>query len=227
MHRSEGGGPRSARILAELLVIVVGVLLALAADRWNQARSVRALEAAYLGRFAEEIQADSASAARYLERRPSIIAGLDTLIAFIDGAEAPPNLVATLISVSGELSLPGPVAWTEIQATNSLDVIADPNIRAALAEYYATRDRLQLMWRRQDSRARDPLWDQLYGMGLFDPKSDFEAPPSTGVEEFRSWPDIRRLLVALGAGHYFQENNAEGTLQATHVALATLRRGRS
>jgi len=225
MYRSEGVGPRSARIVAELLVIVVGVLLALAADRWNQARSERVLEAAYLGRFIEEIQADSASAAGYLERRPSIIAGLDTLIAFVDGADAPPNLVATLNSVSGELNLPAPVAWTEIQATNSLDVIADPNIRAALTGYYATRDRLQLMWRRQDSRARDPFWDQLYGMGLFDPKSDFEAPPSTGVEEFRSWPDIRRLLVALGAGHYFQENNAARTLQAAHVALATLRGG--
>ncbi len=222
MHRGEGVGGRSARILAELLIIVVGVLLALAADRWNQARSERALEAAYLGRFVQEIRADSASAAQYLEGRPSIIAGLDTLIAFVDGAEAPPNLVATLNRVSGELSLPAPVAWTEIQATNSLDVIIDPDIRAALTEYYATRDRLQLMWRRQDSRARDPLWDQLYGMGLFDPRSEFGAPPRTGVEAFRSWPDIRRLLVALGAGHYFQENNAERTLQATHVALETL-----
>jgi hypothetical protein len=223
MQRSEGVGLRSARILAELVVIIVGVLLALAADRWNQARSARASEASYLERFAEEIQEDSARAAYYLERRPSLIAGLDSLIYFVDGADAPPNLVTTLISVSSELSLLPPVAWTEIQATNSLDVIRDPDIRGALTGYYATRDRLQLMWRRQDSRARDPFWDQLYGMGLFDPKSSFEAPPSQGLEEFRAWPDMRRLLLALGAGHYFQENNAERTLEATSVALAALR----
>ncbi len=223
MPRSEGVVPRSARILTELLVVVVGVLLALAADRWNQARSERALEAAYLERFTEEIQADSTSAAQYLVRRPSIISGIDTLIAFVDGADAPPNLVATLTSVSGELSLPPPVAWIEIQATNALAVISDPDIRAALTGYYATRERLQLMWRRQDGRARDPFWDQLYGLGIFDPKIDFEAPPRAGLEEFRSWPGMRRLLLALGAGHYFQENNAERTLQASHVALAALR----
>lgn len=223
MPRSDGVGLRSARILTELVVIVVGVLLALAADRWNQSRSARALEVAYLERFADEIQGDSARAADYLEKRPSIIAGLDSLISFVDGADPPPNLVATLNRVSGELSLPQPVAWNEIQATNSLDVIGDPDIRTALAGYYALRDRLQLMWRRQDSRARDPFWDQLYGMGLFDPNSDFEAPPRQGVEAFRTWPGIRRMLLALGAGHYFQENNAERTLQATSAALAALR----
>lgn len=222
MPRSEGVGRRSARILTELVVIVAGVLIALAADRWNQSRADRALEAAYLGRFVEEIAGDSARAAAYLEDRPSILAGLDSLVAFVDGSPPPPNLVATVLSVSEELVLPPVVAWTEIQASNALGVISDPGLRAVLADYYASRDRTMLMWSRQDSRARNPLWDELYRMGLFDPKDEFGAPPRHS-DAFRSWPGIRRSLFALGAGHYFQRYNADAVLDAASAALGRLR----
>ena len=205
------------------MVIIGGVLIALAADRWNQARSDRALEAAYVVRFVEEIKEDSAHAAVYLQDRPTVVAGLDSLISFVDGSAPPPNLVATILSVSTELALPPVVAWTEIQASNSLDLIEDPEVRAALTTYYASRDRSRLMLSRQDSRGRDPLWDDLYRIGLFDPKDETGAPTSQDVEVFRSWPGIRQLLVALGAGHYFQRNNAIRVLEAASVSLTALR----
>jgi hypothetical protein len=205
------------------MVIIVGVLIALAADRWNQARSDRASEAAYLVRFVEEIEEDSARAASYLQNRASVIAGLDSLIAFVDGSAPPSNLVATLLSVSSELALPPVVAWSEIQATNSLAVISDPQVRAVLTTYYTSRDRTLLMGIRQERRGRNPLWDELYRTGLFDPKDDFGARPSQGANDFRSWPGIRQGLTALGAGHYFQRNNATNVLEAARVALEALR----
>jgi len=224
MQRSEGAGWRSARIATELVVIVAGVLIALAADRWNQGRADRASEAAYLGRFVEEIARDSANAATYLEERPSTLAGLDSLIAFVDGAPPPPNLAATLLAASDELVFPPVVAWTELRASNSLDVIRDPETRAALTDYYASRERNLLQWSRQDSRARNPLWDELYRMGVFDPKApEFGAVPSQAFDGFRSWPRIRPLLLALGAGHYFQRYNANSLLEAAIEALGQLR----
>jgi len=225
MQRSEGVGRRSARIATELVVIVAGVLIALAADRWNHGRADRASEAAYLGRFVEEIEGDSTRAAAYLEGRPSMLAGLDSLMSFVDGAPPPPNLAATVLAVSDELVFPPVVAWTEIQATNSLDLIRDPEIRAVLTDYYASRERGLLQWSRQDSRARNPLWDELYRMGLFDPKDEFGSPgpASQAVDTFRSWPRIRQLLLALGAGHYFQRYNATTLLESASAALRRLR----
>jgi hypothetical protein len=224
MQRAEGVGRRSVRIVVELMVIVVGVLIALAADRWNEARSDRAEEAAYLDRFLEEIQEDSARAADYMEGRPSIIAGLDSLISFVDGVGPAGNLVQTMLSVSNELALPPVIAWSEIQASNSLHLITDPEVRAALTIYYGRRDRILLQWTRQDSRARDPLWDELYRTGLFDPKTEFGARTTLDLEAFRTWPGIRELLLALGAGHYFQRNNAESLQRAAGVVLQALRR---
>ncbi|MGI9628968.1 MAG: hypothetical protein ACR2QM_19210, partial [Longimicrobiales bacterium] len=47
------------RLVGELLVIVVGVMLALAVDRWNQARVDGALATEYHTRLLAELVADS------------------------------------------------------------------------------------------------------------------------------------------------------------------------
>jgi len=212
----------SARLIAEFLVIVVGVLLALAADRWNQARLDRTSEAGYLSRFAEEIRDDSGRAADYLEGRPAILAALDTLIAFVDGAAPPPSLAATALDVAQEIRLSPLVAWNEIQATRSLEVISDPSVREALTAYYASRERVLLLWSRTNSRAGDPFFDTLYQTGLFDPRDEFRSPGSPDLEAIRSAPGIRQLLFAVGAGHYFQRQQARQLIGAAGAALATL-----
>jgi len=210
------------RVVTELVVIVVGVLIALAADRWNEARSDRVSEASYLARLIEEIRADSTSAAIYLERRVGIVAGLDSLISFVEGGEPVANLPPTLLAVSAELALPPTVAWSEIQESNSLDVIRDPAVRAALTAYYARRARLMLQWSRQDSRGRDPLWDQLYRTGIFNPNVEFGAGDGGRVDVFRSWPGMRELLVAHATSHYFLGGIARQVESAAGTTLATL-----
>ena len=210
-------------MVAELMVIVVGVMIALAADRWNQARSDLATEAAYLVRFVEEISADSARADEYLQSGPAILAGLDSLIAFVDGGPAVPNVVETVLSVSDELRLLPAVAWTEIQASNSLDVIRDAELREALTAYYGARERWLLQWSRQDSRARNPLWDELYRTGVFDPNEEWRSPPSLDPDVLREWPGMRQLLLGVGSGHYFQRNIADQVIAGAHAALDDVR----
>lgn len=111
---------RVAKLSMELVVIILGVLVALAADRWNQTRIDRAVQDAYLARFVREIRADSVRAAEYVDTLPGIAAALDSLESFIAGGAEPPELVATTLAVSVELELPQPVTWAEIQASNSL-----------------------------------------------------------------------------------------------------------
>lgn len=52
-------GRRFARVIGELTIIVVGVLVALAADSWYQSRSERRELAGYLDRLAVDLEADS------------------------------------------------------------------------------------------------------------------------------------------------------------------------
>ena len=222
MQGSAGASGRGIRIAAELAVIIVGVLIALAADRWNQAREERVTEATYLGRFVAEIRDDSARASAYLDGRPSVIASLDSLVEFVDGGPPPGNLPSTTLAVASELTLNPAVTWSEIQASRSLDAISDPVARAALTTYYGSRERQLLMWSRQDSRGRDPFFDAVYRIGVFDPDEAFGSAGSLDLDAFRNSPGIRELLLAVGAGHYFQRQVANQLIRNANTALAVL-----
>jgi hypothetical protein len=56
------------RLVAEFLVIVVGVLVALGVDQWVQDRQDRALEAEYLERLLADVRYDLDELAFILER---------------------------------------------------------------------------------------------------------------------------------------------------------------
>ena len=59
MRATVAKGLMARRLLLEFVVIVLGVLVALAADRWAQDRADRDLEAAYVQRLTNEIRGDS------------------------------------------------------------------------------------------------------------------------------------------------------------------------
>jgi hypothetical protein len=53
--------------MGEFVVILLGVLVALAADRWNQSRLESLTEGLYLERLADDLRADSAIATEFLD----------------------------------------------------------------------------------------------------------------------------------------------------------------
>jgi hypothetical protein len=223
------------RLTAEFFVIVLGVLVALAADRWNQARSDAELDAAYLERFTAEIRADSIRAEDYLRRLPSTLAARDSLLDFVNGSPPPPNLTATTIRAVEEMRLYPPNAWTEIQASRSLTLIRNREAREAISAYYGTQRANHLLNReRADRRGRDPFIDAAYQIGVFDLAGlpldirirDWVEPEVRvavrAVETFRAWPGMQELLIAVGSGHFFQRVVAENVILDTGAALSVV-----
>jgi hypothetical protein len=195
----------AARLVAEFTVIVVGVLVALWADRWNEARSVSELEDAFLGRIVAEIRQDSARAEAYLATVPVAISARDSLLAFLEDGPAPADLTQTIARAFVQPDLGTPLAWTEIQGTTSLNIIADPEIREALSRYYSVdRPNVVLNLERADRRGRDPFLDAMYKIGWVQPTGQDNERDPTDAAAFREWPEMRHLLVGLGSSHGVQ-----------------------
>ena len=66
--------PAAVRVLAELVVVVVGVLIALWVDNLNTAREDRFQESAYLLGILEDLRTDSIA---FVRRRETAIRGLE------------------------------------------------------------------------------------------------------------------------------------------------------
>lgn len=219
--------PLALRWFGELVVIVVGVLVALAADRWNEARSEADLEGQFLVRLASEIRGDSALVEDYLASLPAIMASRDSLLAFVDGAPPPEGWGPRLIvNASRPLTLPPPLAWTELNATTSLSIIRDATVREALARYYTVDCREAEQRLESLELPRSAFFNALQGIGWIVPDGQGGQLPVDSAA-FRRWPGMGELLVRVGSMHGGQQITAWRVIQATAVALEHLERAGS
>ncbi len=234
----------SPKLLVEIVVIVAGVLLALAADRWNQDRADRLLEAAYLDRFVSDIKRDSSSAEAYLATFQMVVFATDTLLRFVEGAEPPPSLPSTVQRAFVQFNLPAASTWNEMLSSSSLGLVRDIRVREVLSDYYGSqRPSLEFNLARSDRRGRDPFTEALYPMGLFLPCMQGQECAVEGIgldgspdatptyrsfdpSVFREWPGIRSLIVGLGSHHGTQRLFAQGLADAAGETLRALESAR-
>lgn len=140
------GSPRLvARLLAEFFVIVIGVLVALAADRWLMTLDDRDLERGYLIALIEDVRADVAFANDARDRADRRYAWTLELLA---AAENPGHIVSdtTGFVVSFETIawsiLPDfhTTTWTDLVSTGNMRLIRDEEVRRSLAELHERID---------------------------------------------------------------------------------------
>ena len=186
---TESRGKVLGRGLLEVAVILVGVLLALAADRWMTGLDDRAQETALLEQLVENLKADSAQIASGIEvalqRRQlaaQVVAG--------GGHRTDSDLIEYLNSVE-RLAwwLPLEYAretWDDLLATGRLTLIRDPGVRRAMSTYYNRIEWLGQMERDWDRQLQDhdkvarPLLNPLVRMTVLGNLPEgIDAPPVT------------------------------------------------
>ncbi len=135
------------RWAAELLVIVVGVLVALGVDDWREAKRERALEHYVLTRLEEdldrdlvEIETTLASAYVRMGAVTSILRAVDHEYAeasSLDGVEVPPLDGLTIFRArAARIFDHQDGAFRELLSTGSIQVLSDLRLRSDIANYY-------------------------------------------------------------------------------------------
>lgn len=139
---------RRAQLLArlgwEFSVIVLGVLVALAAQRWYEARNDRATEAVYLERLKESVEDDTTYigvAYRLLSRKESGLAYLAELVKTAPSAVLTDTMAfLTAVEDSHHLGWTVPfrvrATFQELISTGRIALIRDPTLRSKIVEYY-------------------------------------------------------------------------------------------
>lgn len=141
--------PRSipwSRFIGEFLVIVFGVLAALAVDSWRDRQQESALGRAYLGALLRDLTVDSAMLASTDENLQRKRASLDLLLEVSWGAaDIGPDSVGRLLLPSAVLGwrMPAPqvAAYEELVSTGALRLISDQDLRSQIVLYYEDWER--------------------------------------------------------------------------------------
>jgi hypothetical protein len=142
--------PKLAKPFGEFIVIVTGVLVALAVDAWVERRQERRLEVSYLLRLEEELRQDSVR----IEGGLQFLADVDSTLLELSRLRSglPPRdslrLVQGLIPARVR-GLPGSLSqstFDDLRSTGAIRLISDPRVRFGISFHYAgiARRRQQL-----------------------------------------------------------------------------------
>ena len=131
-----------SRSLVELFVIIAGVMIALAADRWIAGIDERAEARSYVSRLTDNLRTDSASLETSVQQaadRKQI--ALDMLLYAETGelpsAMAPDSLLRMLVlTTAPSLQVSATETWRDMVATGNVDLISDVELRDSLSVYY-------------------------------------------------------------------------------------------
>lgn len=123
--------------MIEFAIVVLGIVVALQAENWNQERHNRQLEQVYIGRLADETRANLEILRQHLQIYEDKVRFIDALpgMALAEAFERDPQAFMYELDYSSYVALPNLRAETyqELESTGRLALIRDAELRSAVA----------------------------------------------------------------------------------------------
>jgi len=127
----------------EILLVVLGILIALQVNNWNQSQQLIEKEVGYLKNIKANLDEDLAVANSVLEFNKQKRAVFDSLVVYfdanIDRRKITEFLVPTHMPIisSFELFQINKTAFENMKSANDISIISDEDLRYQLSDYYA------------------------------------------------------------------------------------------
>ena len=132
---------RTVRIVAEILIIVVGVMIALTADALYQNGVERSMAEGYVARLEADLRADSALFESLLGGLSKQAAAVDSLVLILGDLSAEPDGSRVLRYLRETILLPfgsrARATFDDIVGSGRLALIEDDQLRIGLGRYYS------------------------------------------------------------------------------------------
>lgn len=198
---------RVARLMTEFVVIVLGVLIALAVDEWAGGVDDRAAERTYLAGLMADLRQDSSSLSAMAESWSRSATYGELLLGVLQGTGLADTVsLLFLVRESGTVSIPQTAGATyeDLVGSGNLGLIRDRQLRIDITEYYRTRveslsyfDRLDLRFRQL---SRDILPPRLAEDTRYECQEPIGCPDPRGfdrlyvLQRLKSYPAVDDLL---------------------------------
>lgn len=199
------------RGLAELAVIVAGVLIALWIEGWREARIAAVAETGYLERLEGDLRADSARIAGRIEAEQTLSARTQIAYRFAEEGWASGVDTATVLAAyhfSGFINFTRlqQTTWDDLVSTGNLGLIRADEVRERLGAYYRNVS-LQFLVEMDDNR-KEQVWyryrpaiERHFPMGFLNGVEDgeLERPlPAIDFQALRRDEDVMAGLKSAG-----------------------------
>lgn len=128
--------------VGEILLVVIGILIALQINNWNQQRLDRIGERTYLERMIKELETDMDMIANQIEGAEKRLAEAESLLAFVQGSEEVRDPIHNLIEAQSISRFWDPVfstnTYQDLINTGNFILISNPDVSDAIRSYYSS-----------------------------------------------------------------------------------------
>lgn len=125
--------------IGEIVLVMVGILLALQIDNWNEARKDRSTEGKYMERLLHDLQNDMIYFESQILLSERAVNHLDSFLIEMYKAPGSPDDVERILKHSSlqtnDLTLKNST-FRELISTGSMNIFSEQNIKVAIMDYY-------------------------------------------------------------------------------------------
>lgn len=177
----------------DLLVVVVGILVAFQIDRWREERAGRALEADYVQRLIADVETDLPEISRSINNAGERVGFAELLIAAVqDSAAATREPARFLVAVQSAswTTTPSLASYTfeDLRSTGNLGLIRNSHLVQSLYSYYGF-DQRQRQWSQLALDGEQHYFEAVAGVLDFEQErwvfENWSRPRQRHLDEFK------------------------------------------
>jgi len=177
---------RWGHVLVELVLVIAGILIALAVNNWMEDRKDARAERQYLDLLARDLKSDVAVLAEVKDFQDKQAADGAAAYAELAARGGPPDREATAERLSHLLSRRtlrfNPPTYTDLTGTGNIRLVRNRGLRDQVARYYEDAQRTAVVIERNNQFFVDEAYTlYLMNTGLVAPRTSSNYPPLAGM----------------------------------------------
>lgn len=218
----------------EILLVMIGILLALQVNNWNENLRNQFKETLYLNALFEEIKQDTASLEKIYQKFEKVETATRYVLEVIEVPDK--KVIDTLkllnnlkLMVAFDQDLPEPIVWQELQSTGNLTFIQDRTLIKQLYNYYAKIKNCERDFEnnaqpfinqgRYFDSANSPIKIQ---DDFFQDRNINTIPSEENLQIILNSTELKRISRGILTGMLISKNVLRGVINRAKVALNTL-----
>ena len=206
----------------EIVLVMIGILLALQIDNWNEARKVRNTEEQYLERLLHDLQNDTIYFESQISSAEKAISHLDSFLVEMYKAPKNPDDVKRIIRHNSfgtdDLTLKNST-FNELISTGSMNIFSEQIIKVAIMDYYQLGEEIASQIKEFNLFSTQVMTNAIMNVPSFSHLLSRGLQNDLGLELFRD-PSSDKFLAVEQAVVFYRMRNMEHLVHFRELKVA-------
>lgn len=213
--------------VGEIVLVVIGILIALQISNWSDLQKEREKEQTYLKSIKEDLETEKANIEKIMARRISKIRSASKIWAIYSDSVQGDSLGFHIANLAKwEVVTPGMNTWKELISTGDLHLIQNPEIKKRLANLMARYERLNVLQHTHHRREYEVyFYDEIFKTidfdkafpGMLDYNDGVHSLALSGNEKEILFQNVKQNLILKNGIQIVSSANKSGLRHASHL----------